>query len=197
MPLSLNIEGINEDYEKNSVKNEMIPLIESFFKIDEEFITDNNEEYDIHEEAIECYEKLINNTPQSTKSIRSDDSGNTGNTTKESFFTNEKEYKDSEYKDSEYEHSIKTLEEYTNQNAIERKTPNNEREQQIFVGNIYENYTIQYTYYLSDKTNKNFYKMYMFKTTDNYAFLSILREIVLHKYALFLKKQIRNNHKYT
>lgn len=142
--------------------------------------------YNIQNDALSCYNKLIgnslDNSPQSQISIST---SSTGKTTVESLLD-----------ELEYETSIQELTKYARQNNlrfIKRKTPAKEKKQQIYVNEDPINYTILDTYYLFDTNTNCFYKMYKINKDDNYSLLSIIREITLHNYALFLKNKVCNN----
>lgn len=166
--------------ETDDVKeNTIIELIVAYFP---ETIGTKN--YNIQNDALSCYNKLIenslDNSPQSQISISTP---RTGKTTAESL------------DDLEYGNSIQKLTKYARQNnlrLVKRKTLAKEKTQQIYVTEIPNNYTILDTYYLFDTNTNCFYKMYKVNKDDNYAFLSIIREITLYNYALFLKNNVCN-----
>lgn len=156
-------------------------LIEDFFP---EKIGRYN--YDIRNKAIRCYHNMIleKDSPTSFSTVRSTVRSSSKPETM----------------------SIENLMVYAKDNHLkwsERETPITEKTQEMIISGRAYRYTIKNTYYLFDAPNKCFYKMYKFNSRNIVSILSIIREIVLHNYAIFLnskctqpqskKKSLRTN----
>jgi len=174
--LDLNFD-LNDEDEEPTVED----VIKDFFP--EKIGTYN---YDIQNKAIICYKDMITRTNRSNTSSAREDSHKGFLTTPE---------KKSSKSSQQNIMSIANMLIYAADNnlkCIERQTPINERTQEIIIGEYPHRYTIQKTYYLFDAPNKSFYKMYKFYNTDIYALLSIIREVVLHNYAVFLNSKCKS-----
>lgn len=133
--------------------------------------------YDIRNKAIACYNNMMDREEESE--------GDSPTTTLESYDdTADKRMSIKKMKTYARDHNLK---------CIERKTPLKEQTQEILVSGRANKFTITKTYYLSDTPNDCFYKMYKFNSKNIYSILSIIREIVLHNYAIFLNSKCRRN----
>lgn len=188
--LSLDLDMTDPDIEE---------LIEDFFP--EKIGTYN---YDIRNKAITCYKDMISrsNRYETSEFSRERESQNsvqsffTASTAAKSSASNKSSTSNKSSGSDEVSMSIKSLIVYAKDNHLkwsERETPITEKTQEIIVANTAYRYTIKKTFYLYDVPNKCFYKMYTFNSRNVISILSIIREIVLHNYAVFLNSKCNNN----
>ena len=160
------------DYDDDD-NSEMITIIRSYFDYKNIFI----EEVNIQTYALQIYKTLKNqdseifgiNSSIPTSVLEPSDSQDSSTTT-ESMYNN-------------------------NNDNLKIIGPKDNRIQEIYtdIGMQHkQKYHINQNYFIADKSNKFFYKKFIFKNDPYaiYGILSILREIVLHKYALYLQNEL-------
>jgi hypothetical protein len=164
------------DYVNDS---EMITIIKSYFNYEKIFIENENIQINIQTYALQIYEILkkqdseifdINSSIRTSVPEPSD--------SQDSYTTTESIYDNNNDNDN-----LKII------------GPKDNQIQEIYtdIGMLHkQKYQINQNYFIADKSKKFFYKKFIFKndTYAMYGILSILREIVLHKYALYLQNEL-------
>jgi len=146
--------------------------------------------YDIRNKAIICYEDMITRSNRYETSPQEESQ----NSMKSFFTTTTAESSNSSQSKKMSIENLIVYAEDNNLKWLERDTPVTERTQEIIIAGRAHRYTINNTYYLFDSPNKCFYKMYKFDS-NIVSILSIVREIVLHNYAVFLNSKCINSSK--